>query len=729
MKRWIETALAAVLCCSCSGWDNLLFVDPMIGTCGQGTQYGGMMPMAGVPFGSAQWVPMTRLTEVSVLSYNETDSLLLGFIGTRQPAIWMGDWGQVSIQPQTGEKPVLEYSNRGQPIENQEYTPYCAHVRAGGVDARFAAMEHSAVFEFSAARHLVIDASRMARKKVSDPDPHPGHLEFSSDGMSAWGWNSDLFDGHHSSPKPGFKGYFYMEFSRRFTSGEVLGDGEDETQGFVSFASPGKPLSVKIGLSLISADQARVNLHREIGRAGVTATARKARKLWQEKFSVLTIEAPDDVKTIFYTGLYHCLLYPRQIDESGCYYSAFDDRIHEGQMYNCYSLWDTYRAEHPLLTLVAPERVDGMMQALIDMYKEGGWLPKWPNPSYTGIMVGSPAETVLAEAWTKGFRGFDIRDAYAAAKKNATVPQKGDLERDWRDRGCFGDTPETRAGLTRYQTIGYVAADETRESVSRTLDFGLQDLATAVLAEAVGQDEDAAYFRARSNNYRNLWNPDSLKFLPRAADGRWMSPTQSDYTECSPEASVWCVPYDVEGVCDLMGGREVFENNLDQYFDTRFWLPERGGRSIHGNEPSHHISYLYNRIGKHEKTGAHVREIMSRSYSTDRKGFDGNEDCGQMSAWYILSALGLYMLNPADGIYELGDPVVKKAVLKIGRPYTPATLKILSVGNPNAPVSHVTFNEKRLNQWQIHHNDLIRGGELVFHRTMSGSRPPTVRKM
>lgn len=236
-------------------------------------------------------------------------------------------------------------------------------------------------------------------------------------------------------------------------------------------------------------------------------------------------------------------------------------------MYNCWSMWDTYRAEHPLLTLVAPERIDDMMQSLVEMYHEGGWLPKWPNPSYTGIMVGSPAETILAEAWTKGFRGFDLQEAYAAVKKNATVPQEGDLERRWQDRGNFGDTPETRAGLTRYMELGYVAGDETNESVSRTQDFGLQDMAAAILAEAAGHPTDAAYFRARSSKYRNLWNPDAKLFLPRAADGSWMDP-------------------------------DSLESRLDDYFNNIFFKPERGNRSIHGNEPSHHVAYIYNRIGR-----------------------------------------------------------------------------------------------------------------------------------
>lgn len=386
-------------------------------------------------------------------------------------------------------------------------------------------------------------------------------------------------------------------------------------------------------------------------------------------------------------------------------------------MYSCWSMWDTYRAEHPLLTIVAPERIDDMMQSLLEMYREGGWLPKWPNPCYTGIMAGAPAETILAEAWTKGFRGFDLALAYEAVKKNATVPQPNDTLLRWEDRGNFGDTPETRGGLTRYQTIGYVSSDETNESVSRTLDFGLQDRAAAILAAAAGYPEDSLYFYRRSFNYRNLWNADSTLFLPRSLDGNWVDPASGrHYTECTPYTAQWCIPYDVQGVVELMGGADRYESALDEFFANRFWKPERGNKSVHGNEPSHHVAYLYNRIGRPEKTQKNVREIMSRSYTTQRKGFDGNEDCGQMSAWYILSSLGLYMLNPADGWYEIGSPCVNEAWINFSPPYRKARLHIIARNQSpeHIYVSKVTFNGQEIKDMRLHHNDLVKGGTLCF---------------
>lgn len=692
--------------------DGLEYVDPFIGTEGEGTEYGGLMPYIGVPFGSAQWTPMTRLNDVSCLSYNAADTLLLGFIGSRQPAIWMGDWGQVSFMAQK-EDAVIDYADRGLRIESEKYTPYSGNVTAGGISTRFAALDHSAVFEFSDAKHFVVDASRLSGGQYSDHNPHPGHIDFSSDGYSISGWNSDLFDGSHTSPKPNFRGYFYIEFSRPYTDFDCRNNDQDEVQGVVTFAEDG-PLVARIGLSLISVEQARANLRNEVGKRSYRSVLRLAREKWASQFDKVRIKASEEVKTIFYTALYHSLLYPRKIDEYGRYYSAFDDAVHNGVMYNCWSMWDTYRAEHPLLTIVAPEHIDDMMQSLVEMFNEGGWLPKWPNPSYTGIMVGSPAETILAEAWTKGFRGFDVEQAYAAIRKNAVIPQVGDRDNHWPDRGNFGEFPETRAGLGRYMEIGYVAGDETAESVSRTQDFGLQDIAASIMADATGHTDEAEYFRKRSRNYRNLWNADSALFLPRASDGSWMDPYSGPhYTECSPLTALWCVPYDVEGLAELMGGNDIFEERLDNYFENVFFKPERGNRSIHGNEPSHHVAYMYNRIGRPEKTQHWVREILSRCYSTDRKVFDGNEDCGQMSAWYILSSLGLYMLNPADGWYELGAPCVEEAELKL---HSGKTLQIVAknLSDTTTTVQKVTFNGQQKDDWRISHAELMQGGNLVF---------------
>lgn len=633
------------------------FVDPLIGTSGKTSQQGGMMPYVCAPFGSFHMVPMTRQNRVGQLSFNSEDKTLLGFILTRQPAIWMGDWGEVRIPIEPEQ------------IERSEYCPYRGRVEAGGRKFEYTATMHAA--------WLRGDLRKDVRLK--------------SGGSSS---RADFDQENLGRPLPSFRAWRYVERS-----------GDD----------------LKIGVSLVSLEQAKINLEREIGSRSFEQVVEGAKSEWERLFSRVSIEAPDDVKTIFYTGLFHALLYPRLISENGIYYSGFDDRIHRGDMYTCFSLWDTYRAEHALLTLVVPERVDGMMQSLLEIYREGGWLPIWPNLGYTSIMIGAPAEVVLAEAHVKGFRGFDLKLAYEAVKKNATVPQVGDETNDWCDRGAFGYAPETRGGLASYLKRGYVSCDPTMESVSRTQDFGQADCAAAILAEAAGHPEEAAAFRIRSKNYTNLWCAARERFLPRYANGAFkdvddQDSTDTDYCEQTPLTAVWAVPYDTDGLAALLGGKERAVRKLDEFFDTVFWIPERGNKSIHGNEPSHHCAYLFNRFGQPDRTQFRVHEILTKAYSTSRKGFDGNEDCGQMSAWYILSALGFYPLDPASGEYELGSPLVRSATLRFDTPYAPATLRIYvkNYSPDRWRVKCVKLNGHVCTDWRVRHVDLVRGGDLVF---------------
>ncbi|MBE6396107.1 MAG: glycoside hydrolase family 92 protein [Lentisphaerae bacterium] len=771
MKKTIAVALASVSLGVCRlgagmATEPLDWVDPMIGTQTGKGEGGGMMPMTGTPFGSIQWVPMSRRTEVGRVSFECAGiTNFLGFIATRQPAICMGDWGHFSLMPRVGAV-ECDFSKRGavSSMEQLDSTPYRAEITAGGVRTVMSATSRAALFEIhfpdgADTPHIVIDASRDYVNGWSDKSPKDGFLEFSRDGKSVTGWNSDRLDAHHSYPLPNFKGWFVLEFSRPFVScgtyegspeppaphryrGVRLKDGERKVKGDVAggwavFAPSSVPLCVRVGVSLISPEQARENLRREI-RPGETVGALSARmkEVWRERMGRLTIETADEsVKRIFYTGIYHASLYPREIGEYGRYYSAFDDKVHEGESYTCYSGWDTYRAEHPLLTLVAPERVDGMMRALLQAYDEGGWLPKWPNPGYTGIMVGGPAEVMLAEAWAKGFRGFDVGKAYEAVRKNATTPQKNDRECTWRDRGCFGEFPETRAGLSWYQELGYVPCDKVYESVSRTQDFAFDDTAAAVLAEAAGAAQDAAFFRNRSHTWTNVWCAGKRMCLPKNAAGEWCAPKSGfawHYTECIPETALWCVPHDIPLLSGLLGGDKAFADRLDRYFEENFFKPDRWRTTIHGNEPSHHVAYLYNRVGRPDKTQERVREIMARCYSATRKGFDGNEDCGQMSAWYILSAIGFYPVEPQSGRYEIGSPIVDSATLQISHPYRRAELKITVLGNSpeNRYVRSVSFNGQKICGTELEHSDLMRGGELVFEmaRTPGTSRQFPERK-
>ena len=630
------------------------FVDPMVGTEGVGSEYGGMMPMTGVPFGSMHLVPVTRTNAVGRTSFNALDGELLGFCLTRQPAIWMGEFGPVRI-----------WLDRPLPIESVDAHPWCTVVKAGGRTYELAATSHGAL--------------------IRSDDPGLG-ANLADEGVT-----TERTIRVSMTPIPGFA----CRWAKRRE-----GD------------------SLAIGVSLISAE----NAHRHVPKCGAESFVRiveESKAAWGAFFNRVTIDAPDRVKRIFYTGLYHALLYPRDLSEDGRFYSAVDDRVHEGPGYSCFSLWDTYRSEHPLLTLIAPDRAGAMCQSLVDMYRWGGWLPIWPNPGYTGVMIGDPAAIVLSEAYVKGIKGFDAGTAFEACLKNADVPQPDDTRRNWLDTGKDEPgSPETRGGLTWYLSHGYVAHDKTAESVSRTLDYSLADASIAKFAAAIGRSDEARRFSARAKNYTNLWCAAAKCFLPKTADGRWVDPSKLTwddhaYTETNERSARWCVPHDVDGLVALMGGADAFERELDKFFDEDFYKTDTvGNSSVHGNETCHHVAYLYNRIGRYDKTCRRVRDILERCYSDSRRGFDGNEDCGAMSAWYILSALGFYPLDPASGEYELGSPLVDRATLRLGG----GTLKIEARrGSPDAwRVTRITFNGREIPNRRIAHSEIVRGGTLVF---------------
>lgn len=638
---------------------GLDFVDPMIGTEGSGTEYGGTMPAVGVPFGSMHVVPVTRTNGISRTSFNSADTHLLGFILSRQPAIWMGEWGAVRIWL---DKPL--------PIESINATPYFLRVNAGGRMYEATASAHSAFF--------CTDDTRFG-------------MYLPREGSSA-----ERTERTSTQPMLRFRNYFRTE----------------KCNGLL-----------KIGVSLISRDNARLHLDREL-RGGFDAVVARTRREWEGLMKRIEINASENVKRIFYTGIYHALLCPRELTEcDGRHYSGVDDRVHNGTGWTCFSLWDTYRAAHPLYTLLVPERVDGMMRALVDMSRRGGCLPLHPNPGYTGQMVGGPAEVVLAEAAVKGFRGFDIHAAWEAVLRNAQMPQPEDLSRRW--PGTFGDpkgTPEARAGLSRYMADGYVSVDETDESVSRTLDYSLDDAACSSFARVVGKKDWADHFASRSKNYTNLWNAAEKRFMPRRKDGVWFLPSEGlrfrrAYTETNEKSARWCVPHDVQGLVALMGGRDTFLRELDHFFENDFFVKDTVGNvSVHGNETVHHVAYMYNHVGAYDKTCRRVRDILTKCYSSSRKGFDGNEDCGQMSAWYVLSALGIYPLNPASGMWELGTPLVESAVLRFGSPYKPALLniKVKNYAPDRWLVKRVTLNGVSCADRHVSHSDLIKGGVLEF---------------
>ncbi|HEX8688147.1 MAG TPA: GH92 family glycosyl hydrolase, partial [Pyrinomonadaceae bacterium] len=478
-------------------------VNPMIGTTGPSVyDYGGMIPGVTVPFGMTHWTAQTRQNKISVYSYNYKDESIQGFIGTHQPAIWMGDYGQVSLMPYSGElktpQPRLPFRH-----EDETSAPNYYSVKMGEPGARIGA-ELTATsragflrftFPASEASHVVVTACRSESEGVR------GFVEVNQAAREITGYNPDRMSAHLGPPLPNFKGYFVVQFDKPFASsgtweGEEIHAGGARRSGrnvgaYARFRTKeGEVVRVKVGTSFISLEQARDNLRREIPAWDFERVKSDGRRVWNEALGKIVVEGGSrDERVNFYTAMYHSLLFPRTFSEYGRYYSAFDDRVHRGVSYNDYSLWDTFRAEHPLLILIQPERVPDMITSLIQMYEEGGWMPMWPNPTYTGIMISTHADSVIADAYVKGIRGFDLKKAYAATRKNAFTPPDGDAGNRWLDRAPW-TAYEARGGLTYYMQLGYVPQDRTDESVSRTLEFAYDDFCVAQLAKAVGRMDD-----------------------------------------------------------------------------------------------------------------------------------------------------------------------------------------------------------------------------------------------
>ncbi|WP_394832972.1 GH92 family glycosyl hydrolase [Pendulispora rubella] len=709
-------ALAQNLRASGFGHSNVDRVNPMIGTTGTDpAEYGGMIPSVAPPFAMTRWSVMTRENWVSRLPYHHDDKKIRGFIGTHQPAIWMGDYGYVVGMPGVGEVKVgAEARSLAFTHDDEIATPYTYAVdmtTGGGQTLKAELTGTSRVgflrFDFPKGPqpHFVLEATRA--NIIGNVHIDPVKREIT-------GYNPDRQDDKLGPFKaPGFKGYFVARFDAPFESfgtstGEALHAGENDRTdaaagAYVRFPAGTRRVQVRMASSLVSVEQARENLDREIpdGRR-FESVARATKSAWSEKLDRVDISgATDDELATFYTGMFHALQYPSEASEYGRYYSAYDDKVHEGESYNSYSIWDTFRAENAFLTLFAPERINGMMTSMLHDYQEGGWLPMWKNPTETNIMVGTNADSLIAEVINKGFTGFDLNLAYEAVYKDAMQPPERDTELRYRDRE-EGTPVEARAGLTWYKEKGWVAADHTAESASRTLDYAYEDWAVAQVAKAVGKEDDAKFFLERSKNYRTIYNAATGFMQARNYDGSW---APGGWTEGNQWVYTFDVMHDVPGLIELEG-KEGFTALLDRHFGE--------GHNNHTNEPSHHIAYLYDYADQAWKTQAQVRAIAESNYFNRPDGLSGNDDCGQMSAWYLLSSIGIYPVNPASGEYAMGSPFFKKVTIRLPGVHRP--LVVLSPNNSttNKYVRAAYLNGKRIEKPFLKHSDIAQGGILYF---------------
>ncbi len=678
------------------------------------------MPFVSPPFAMTNWTPQTRQNKISITSYNYDDTTVSGFIGTHQPAIWMGDYGYVTLMPEVGplrttpDDRKLAYSHANE-IANPDY--YAVSLRTAQnatLRVEMTATERCAMFRFQ------FPDTGVARVLIETSRPGvAGGAAVDANRREITGFNPHRMDAHLGPQKlPNFKGYFVVQFRHAWQSARTYGV-EDRTaqtsRGAYAEFRPGELVEVRIATSFLSVDSARANLEREIPEWDFAAVRHKLHTAWSEKLSRLQVDgATGPEKTRLYTALYHALLYPRVFSEGGRYYSAFDDRVHTGESYTAFSIWDTFRAENSLLTLFAPERIDGMITALLQNFKEGGWMPKWPNPSYTNIMIATHADSLVAEAVRKGFRGFDRELAWQAVYKDATVPPDGDTTRRWLDRE-EGTPYEARAGLTYYKKLGFIPTDKTDEAASRTLEDSYDDWCVAQIAKALGRAEDYRFFLHRSLNDRNLYNSSLGLMNGKTSDGKWAplggredtprNRSESGWTEGDAWVYTWSPLHDQAGLLKLMGGADAYTAKLDSHFS--------GGHNVHKNEPSHHYPYLYDFAGKPWKTQRKVRDIAAAEYGFDAGGLDGDDDCGQMSAWLLFTAMGFYPVNPASGDYMIGSPLYKSMALRLanGR-----TFRVEAADNSgqNVYIQSATLNDKPLTIPLITWEQIQSGATLRF---------------
>ena len=706
------------------------FVDVFIGSGGHGHTF----PGAAVPFGMVQLSPDTYNADWDACSgYHAGDRSIMGFSHTHLSGTGIGDMldvllmpnvGAVKTQPGSREAPESGWRAPFRPEdETGEPGYYRVELRDRRIVAELTATAraglHRYTFPASAQSHIVVDLKHGMQDNPDTPTRVPwAELRAVGNdtllgGRSVRQWARDR------------RIHFAIRFSRPFERMETLGEPATEaaTNHGVRCAlhfptREGEQVLVKVGLSAVSAENALHNLDAEIPGWDFEAVRRDARDAWERELGRVRIQArDDDERRVFYTALYHCLLAPTLFNDVDGRYLGMDLAVHQlppgASNYTQFSLWDTYRSLHPLLTLVQPERVPDLANSLIRMAEQNaGGVPVWPlQARETDCMVGYHSSVVLAEAWTKGFDGIDFAKAWPLWRKRA-------MDDDYR-------------GLPLYRALGYIPAEREAESVSKTLEYAYDDWAVAHLARAAGDEKEYRQLRERSRNYRNVFDQRSGFVRGRLADGSWAEPFDPralghlqkwhDFTECNAWQATFLNQHDVHGHIRLLGGDQRFAAKLDALFSASSDLPEGAppdisgmvGQYAHGNEPGHHVAYLYAYAGQPWKTQARVRKLMRDMYHAQRDGLPGNEDCGQMSAWFVLSALGLYPVDPVSGVYVFGSPLLDRTELALaeGR-------RLLIEAHDNSPenvyVQSVSWNGQPHPRNWIAHRELAKGAHLAF---------------
>lgn len=700
--------------------DYTQYVDPFIGAADNGHTF----PGACRPFGMIQTSPVTGAVGWRYCSeYMYADSIIWGFTQTHLNGTGCMDLGDILVMPFTGERHRTWDAYRSSFSKTSENaTPgyYTVTLDQAKVKAELTATTHAALHRYT---YEQADSASILIDLQHGPawNEKQYHSQVNSCEVN---WENDSTLTGHVNNKVWVDQdyYFVMQFSRPVIDHFELPMAETE-KGKRLVASfniqPGEEVLMKVALSTTGVEGAKANMAAEVPGWDFEGIRTAAKADWNSYLSRIEVEGTDEEKTNFYTSFYHALIQPNEIsDVDGRYRNAADSVVNAtgGKFYSTFSLWDTYRAAHPFYTLMVPERIDGFINSLVDQAEVQGYLPIWGLWGKENFcMVANHGVSVVAEAYAKGFRGFDAERAFNAIKQTQTVSHP--LKSNWEN----------------YMKYGYFPTDLTEaESVSSTLESVYDDYAAADMAKRMGKTEDAAYFARRADFYKNLFDSSTQFMRPKKSDGTWKSPFNpsqighaesvgGDYTEGNAWQYTWHVQHDVPGLIALFGGEEPFLNKLDSLFTLKLETTQADvtgliGQYAHGNEPSHHVTYLYALAGRPERTQELIREIFDTQYSPKPNGLCGNDDCGQMSAWYMFSAMGFYPVNPVSGEYVFGAPQLPEFVLHLADGKT-FTIKAEGLSEANKYVKSITLNGEPYTKNFISHADIVKGGTLVYQMT------------
>lgn len=717
------------------------FVNPLMGTLSTfSLSSGNTYPSISMPWGMNSWTAQTAKMGDGWQYYYNAEKIR-GFKQTHQPSPWINDYGQFSIMPVTGgpkftEKDRMSWFSHKAEVATPYY--YSVYLADHDVTTELSPTERACIFRFtfpqSDQSYVVIDAfDRGSYIKINPKD------------RTIIGYSTRNSGGVPDN----FKNYFIIQFDKPFDASFVFSDStliKDKNElnaghvgAVIGFKTRrGEAVTARVASSFISHEQAALNLSRELGEKDFNTIKSQGRETWNKELSRILVEGGSDDETkTFYSCLYRTMLFPRKfyeydINNQVVHYSPYNGQVLPGVMYTDNGFWDTFRAVFPFFNLMYPELNSEIMQAMVNVYKESGWLPEWQSPGHRNCMIGSNSASIISDAYIKGIRGFDVEKLYEAILKNSN--NAGPIE-------SVG-----RAGADDYNTLGYVPYDGgVNENAARTLEYAYDDFTIAQLAKALKKpQEEISLYTFRAQNYKNVFDKEYKLMRGRNKDGSFQHPFNpykwgDAFTEGNSWHYTWSVFQDVNGLAQLMGGRDTLEMMLDSVFslppifdDSYYGFPIHEiremqimnmGQYAHGNQPIQHMIYLYNFIGKPWKAQYRLHEVMNKLYHPGPDGYCGDEDNGQTSAWYVFSAMGFYPVCPGTTQYVIGSPLFKRVTLSLNNGKK-VQINAPAVNNRNVYIDNITLNGRPYENLYFDHFELMKGGKFDFQMS---EKPNTLK--